>query len=97
MEQPLGLPNYVRPFLERVEKSQRLFENNSPENRHDNDDGSECHDDDESVIIGNPGHEYTGVLDFDELDRTNVSLSCILYSIRALLFDPLGSNILQQP
>ena len=73
-EDECGLPLYVRPFLERVDKSQRLFAPNSHENRHDNDDGSECNDDEESVIIGNPGQEDSVILNFEELDNTNVTI-----------------------
>ena len=69
-----GLPKYVVPFLERVDKSQRLFAPNNHESRHDNDDSSEYNDDDESVIIGNPGQEDTVILNFEELDSTNVSI-----------------------
>ena len=69
-----GLPEYVRPFLERLEKSERLFSTTNHENRHDNDDGSECNDDDESVIMANYDREDSMVLDFDELDSTNVSI-----------------------
>lgn len=72
-EKENGLPTYVKPLLDRVEKSERMFESNAHEEPHDNDDGHVNLDDDESIIIGDADRFENTDFDFDEFYHTSVS------------------------